>query len=511
MRYICLKTTLFFILLLLSCSATQVYIEEQECEEAEPVHEPFFAAIGRAVDPPGPLFFSEMDLPEDQSGFILYDTASGITISEHNFTRAFIPASTSKVPVAVFAFEFLGDEYRFKTSIYKTGEISDDGVLEGDIYLKGGADPYLDLSGLLALVDALRGAGIRNIEGNFYYDEGGFIPVPEIDASMQTYAPYNPGVSYLSVESNLVRAFWERRQGASRVEAFLVPDLPVNSIKISDNSLLSGAPFEFNREEGVEKWLLPRNTRGTGRASLPVKDPGRHTAYFFSRLCGIHGIETGEPQKGNLPDEAERIGYYLSEPLAVLIRRMLTDSDNLAAELMMLKAAEISAGRVLTLEEAGQEMKDFFIKEIDGVDWSEFSVARGSGLTSLNRMTPEQMLAVILYASDMRPGGRPFSRYLPAGGWQSSTERRFRGDSEVFRVYAKAGAINYALSLAGYIYTDKGNKLAFCIMVSDPEKRAGLEVAREAGLRSDTNITRHWMDLRRSAIDSVVTEWIKSH
>lgn len=509
----------FIIILILfitiSCSSQQVnqnpnktghdnkekqFIEEQQ---VEPV---YHVKTGTALNKIDDNFFDDQDLPAD-AGFILYDTSSGKTIFEHNSLKAYIPASTAKIPVSVFALRTLGEYFRFETSLYITGDLSE-GVLTGDLYLKGGGDPYLDANDLLSLVHRLKVKGIKKIDGRLFYDESGFESVSEIDTAMRPHAGYNPAIGYLSVESNLFKAFWHRKPGSGDMELFTVPDLPSLSIKIAKSPLQRGIPFRLEENGDVEEWLLPHNTRRAGNAEFPVKNPGRFTAQLFAKLCRIHSIETPGPQKGKTPEDAIKIGEHLSPPLNEYVQKMMTESSNLAAELIMLKAAETTRGYPPTMEEAGEDMKNYFKEKIEGIDWSAFKITRGSGLTSANRLTPQQLLAILLYYKKFNTGYTPYYQYFPIGGWESSTERRFREPDNAFRVYAKAGAINYVLSLSGYLYTTDGKELAFAVMISDIEKRKNLEEGNSSATEREI---RHWMHVRRSAIDDLIAGWIESH
>ena len=53
------------------------------------------------------------------------------------------PASTTKLLTAGTALNQLGGEYRFYTPVYRTGLITDDGTLDGDLVLVASGDPNL--------------------------------------------------------------------------------------------------------------------------------------------------------------------------------------------------------------------------------------------------------------------------------------------------------------------------------------------------------------------------------
>ncbi len=83
------------------------------------------------------------------------------------------PASVIKLATTYAALERLGPAYRWKTEAYASGALQD-GVLEGDLVLKGGGDPKLDLEAFWILLRALRGKGLREIRGDLVLDRGYF-------------------------------------------------------------------------------------------------------------------------------------------------------------------------------------------------------------------------------------------------------------------------------------------------------------------------------------------------
>ena len=102
-------------------------------------------------------------------GMMVYDLTADSVIFKHNERQLMRPASTLKMMVAVAALDRLGEDYGYETSLLHTGEV-EGGVLDGDIYCKGGFDPAFDNSDLTAFVDSIRRLGIDTIRGDIYAD-----------------------------------------------------------------------------------------------------------------------------------------------------------------------------------------------------------------------------------------------------------------------------------------------------------------------------------------------------
>ena len=75
-------------------------------------------------------------------GLLVVDNSSGQTITRVNTETGLAPASCQKMITASTAFELLGNTYTYATSLGYTGNIVN-GVLNGDIIIKGSGDPTL--------------------------------------------------------------------------------------------------------------------------------------------------------------------------------------------------------------------------------------------------------------------------------------------------------------------------------------------------------------------------------
>ena len=93
---------------------------------------------------------------------------TGEVIDEYRSDKVVPPASVMKLLTTGAALEILGPGFRFPTLLEYTGTI-ENGVLKGDLYVRGTCDPTLGFKGKTAFLDqwvkAIKAAGIRCIEG----------------------------------------------------------------------------------------------------------------------------------------------------------------------------------------------------------------------------------------------------------------------------------------------------------------------------------------------------------
>ena len=104
-----------------------------------------------------------------QLGLYVYDLTTGNLIFDYGATQLLRPASTQKLITSIAALHYLGKDYELQTQILKTGEIKD-GILYGDIYVKGGFDPAFGYPDMESLVQFLKWQQIDSLAGRICAD-----------------------------------------------------------------------------------------------------------------------------------------------------------------------------------------------------------------------------------------------------------------------------------------------------------------------------------------------------
>ena len=90
-----------------------------------------------------------------------------------------MPASNMKILTLATAAEVLGWDARMTTTLEASGPV-EDGVLRGDLFVRGGGDPTINTRdgrrqrGILELGNRAARAGIKSIEGRIIGDDQAF-------------------------------------------------------------------------------------------------------------------------------------------------------------------------------------------------------------------------------------------------------------------------------------------------------------------------------------------------
>ena len=104
-----------------------------------------------------------------QLGLMVWDLTDDTLLYALNHRQLMRTASTMKLLTAITALDYLGPTYKYKTSLYYRGQISN-GQLTGDLICRGGMDPMFDRKDMLAFAQAVKDKGIKSIRGRIIMD-----------------------------------------------------------------------------------------------------------------------------------------------------------------------------------------------------------------------------------------------------------------------------------------------------------------------------------------------------
>ena len=397
-----------------------------------------------------------------------FDVATGALIESVHDDVLLPPASVMKSLTAAYALDRLGPEFRFATRLVATGPVEGE-ELKGDLVLAGGGDPTLETRDLDRLAEALAGAGVRRIAGQFHVWEGALPFVRAIDPDQGEQLGYNPSVSGLNLNFNRVHFSWERAGSAYTVAldaraGDLMPAVTTSRMTIEDRSL---PVYTYRSLGGRDLWTVARGALGKGGARwLPVRNPGAYAGEVFATLARRHGIVL--PAARSIPalPEGEEIARVQSPPLVAIAEDMLRYSTNLTAEVLGLTATlrdgPMTAGDPLVL--SGAAMSDWASRAL-GV--RPGTLVDHSGLGDESRLSAREMAAAILGMARDGPDVVPILK-----GFQMPDGRGGLTEGGPIRVVAKTGTLNFVSGLAGVARTATGREVAFAIFTGDLSKRA---------------------------------------
>ena len=403
-----------------------------------------------------------------------------------------LPASTMKLFTSALALERFGPAWQFRTEAFRDGPLGPDGVLKGNLVLRGDGDPSLSprLFGgapgeaMTRLAREVAAAGVKRITGDIIADGSAFDDrrIPEGWKKKYLGASYAARISALSLNENLVWVVVA--PGAKSAEVRTEPasaGLPV----INEVKLVTGRGARVRVGRNPNGALTVRGTigarAGERRWSYVVDDPALFTAGAFKTALEEAGVRIGGTlREGATPPLATRVGSVSSPLLSQIVGAMNGESINLFAELLFRNAAR-GPGRtgIGSADAANVELMQFLRQKV-GVDSGAVLAKDGSGLSPLDRVTPRSLVKVLAYGN-ASTWSSAFHESLPVAGESATLRHRMRHTPAQGNLHAKTGTTNDVTSLAGYVTAKNGELLAFAIVYNGTDRWRARERMDRAG------------------------------
>ncbi|MCQ2266322.1 MAG: D-alanyl-D-alanine carboxypeptidase/D-alanyl-D-alanine-endopeptidase [Bacteroidaceae bacterium] len=107
-----------------------------------------------------------------QLGLYVYDLTADSALYAHGHHQLLRPASTQKILTAVTALSALGGDYRLRTTLSTTGNLTTDTTRtrQGSLVVRGGMDPCYGTEEVRTMSRAVRELGLDTIEGDLILD-----------------------------------------------------------------------------------------------------------------------------------------------------------------------------------------------------------------------------------------------------------------------------------------------------------------------------------------------------
>ncbi|MFM2435758.1 MAG: hypothetical protein RL063_1739 [Pseudomonadota bacterium] len=396
----------------------------------------------------------------------------------HQDGAALNPASTMKLLTSYAGLAILGPNYRWKTEVYSEGKPKN-GVLEGNLYIKGYGDPSMMTADFWRLLNSLRQLGIKEIKGDLIVDNSYFavklLPANNFDA--ETARAYNATPSALAI--NLKAVSFRFDADESQVTVSPEPDLA----EVKVNNLLKITNIDCASWRNHLRYDVKQSSDGShvnfsgeyapncgGKyLDLLALDEHHFTLALFQKLWReLGGSFTGKLRVINapnaLPSNAVKLLQQDSKTLAQILPDINKWSNNLMARQLLLSISAEKLGAPAT-EANGALLVSQWLKTL-GLNFNELVIDNGSGLSRIERISAQHMgqLLVSAYFSPVMP---ELMSSLPILAVDGTLLKRMQESGLQGRAHLKTGSINGVSTVAGYMLGSHGQRYVLVFMVND--------------------------------------------
>ncbi len=412
-------------------------------------------------------------LPPSAVSFVILDPDSGHVLMSQNPDTPRSPASTIKTLTTFAALDMLGPTFTWQTRAWIRGTLNN-GVLDGDLILQGGGDPYMTLERWWSVVRSLRAEGLKSIRGDIVIDDGAFA-LPPGDPGAFDGRPnrsYNLLPNALMVNFQSVEFRLAANADTRQVEVVASP-APVN-LTIENHiqfaaGRCSGAAASVDFQVASPVWdrvvfsgaLSPFCAQR--RFTRVLLQPATYAFGTFVELWREQGGEfTGKLRIEAKPSDARPFFTFESLTLGEIVRLTNKFSNNLMARQLLLTLGMEKYGAPATLEKGAAAMAEWSHER--GFDLQGMDIDNGSGLSRTTHISVQQLARVL--------GGALHSRFapeflasLPLAGMDGTLRSRMKA-SPGGSVRLKTGHLDAVSGVAGYVTTPGGKTYVLVSLVN---------------------------------------------
>ena len=428
------------------------------------------------LPPPVAQALAAARIPSGSIAVVVQEVGAARPSLSINAAAPMNPASVMKLVTTYAALELLGPAHRWKTEVYLGGALRD-GVLEGDLILKGSGDPKLDLEAFWMLLRAVRGKGLRDIRGDLVLDRSHF-ERPAGDPARfdgDLFRPYNVLPDALLVNFKSLRFAFVPEAERGTVRLYVEPLPPalevVNVLRLVEGGCPEGqafrdllkATFEPARQRAIFAGRYPASC-GEKELNVALLEPNDHVAGMMRQLwTELGGTWGGGAREGEVPPEARVLHVHESPALAEIVRDMNKFSNNVMARQLFLTLGAESAGPPASVQKASSSIRDWMARR--GFAAPELVMENGSGLSRLERISAAS-LAALLQAAWRSAVMPEFVASFPIVAQDGTMRRRLKDNGIAGRAHIKTGLLADVRSMAGFVLDHGGRRHAVVMLVN---------------------------------------------
>ncbi len=412
-------------------------------------------------------------VPSENFHVMVVDTSASSTPRlSHQAQVRVNPASLMKLATTTAALDTLGPAFVWRTPVFIDGPVRE-GVLHGNVYVRGSGDPRLVVERLWLLMRRIQGLGIQKIQGDIVLDRTVFEVPPRDAASFdgEPLRPYNaaPDALLLNFKSLLIQFVPDRASNVARVQV----EPPMAGVQFPATVPLSTGDCSDYRSLLRADWSDATRIRFAGNYPAVCGEKAWPIAYaapqhFAARAIAgmwqqLGGQLSGQVREGTVPANLQPVLSVESASLAETIRDINKYSNNVMAQQLFLTLSQQQRG--VGSFDASREVMQRWWRDRVGGELPTFD--NGSGLSRDERISA-QALARLLQVAWASPYMSELISSLPITGLDGTLKRSKAQAS----AHLKTGSLRDVAGVAGFVDTASGKRWVVVAILHHPNANA---------------------------------------
>ncbi|MCF6206975.1 MAG: D-alanyl-D-alanine carboxypeptidase/D-alanyl-D-alanine-endopeptidase [Sulfurovum sp.] len=413
---------------------------------------------------------------KDLSIYIKEAGESRRVVASLNASLTRTPASVIKVLTTYAAVLKLGFDYRWPTQFYRHGTLKN-GVLHGDLIVKGFGDPTLNADDLDDIVAQIKAAGIRKITGNIIIDRSYFRVGTKNSSRFDEnpYSPYNAmpdAMMFNERVSTICVAPNQNSVSKKYPDSSFVIHNQLQRVNKPCRGRYSWPLVKIDDSKAVpEVWLKGKISKRCGNRNICKVITKPYLSFYYALKDALHsaGVEVrGNMRLRKVPSDARILFTHYSKPLEKIVSKTAKKSNNLYARHLLLFLGAKEYGAPATLDK-GRHAVVKILREHGALASGTLHIDNGSGLSRRAKLNAK-MLASVLDNAYERYGMR-WMKTLSIAGVDGTIKKRFRGTVVRNRAWMKTGTLKRVKNIAGYVKSRNGRYYTAVILVNTRQGR----------------------------------------
>jgi serine-type D-Ala-D-Ala carboxypeptidase/endopeptidase (penicillin-binding protein 4) len=393
------------------------------------------------------------------------------------------PASVMKLITTYAALSQLGADFTWKNRIYIDGTV-DNGVLQGNLILRGSGDPKLVLERIDELFKQVLAKGVREVRGDIILDRRIF-DVPDknpADFDDEPLRPYNAVPDGLLLNFKSLIFYFSPDATGKRVVLRTEP--PIARVDIPTEITASYGPCGDWRGNLQADFSSADRVSFSGRYAVACGERIWPVAYVAPRQYASRVIEamwrnTGGQLSGNvredaLPRTARLLITTESLPLSDIIADVNKFSNNVMAQQVFLTLSSQlpNAGRTGSFAASQRNIAAWWKQLHPQV--AAPVLENGSGLSRKERASAAAINALLQHAAGSAQA-QVFANSMGIAGVDGTVARmreRNANSAAIGQAQLKTGTLKDVAAIAGYANAQNGQRYSLVGIINHPNAAA---------------------------------------
>ncbi len=384
------------------------------------------------------------------------DAKSGRTIYQYNEHKLMNPASVLKIFTMKTAYDELGKDYSFQTTVYADKN--------NNLYIKLGADPTLSNSSLKTLM--------ANVKENYKK------PVKDIvvDPSIIDNKQWGIGWMWDDDTNALLPKYSPFSVNENKIDISIEPGKNGRMPEIKNRSPYSMTivnTIKNGNSNKIELYRMPwlsgdmtyisGTIKTSAKLKLPVDSPQRHFTNVLGSILASSGIKyTGTIKIAPVPQKLTKISSISSAPIDAILADTLKSSNNFYSEMIFKTAAANYTKKQGTTEDAVKMFNEYY----SDIKSDKPVIVDACGISRNDLISADWITSALnkIYNSN---NAEEFIQLL-AKPVEGTLSDRLLNIS--LKLRAKTGTASGISTIAGYIDTKSNKKYSFAILIQNHTK-----------------------------------------